>query len=78
MLIKYIPKLYERLGTLRFTLVYGVFYSFSVNLISISFIRFVLGEHFSIVKILVYSIVQFIVGVFLARHVIKRVKSGEI
>ena len=78
MLIKYLPGLYERFGAIKFTILYGIMFSITVNLLSITFLTVILDDHFSINRIVAYLIIQFVVGIVLAQHVIRRIKSGEI
>jgi len=78
MLIKYLPGLYERCGAIKFTILYGIIFSTTVNLLSITFLTVILDDHFSINRIAAYLIIQFVVGIVLAQHVIRRIKSGEI
>ncbi len=78
MIAKHMPKLYEQLGTIKFTILYGVMFSVTLNIVLFAMDVFMFGDQLSIRKVTMYLLAYFLLVFFLSRHIIKRIKSGEL
>lgn len=78
MLGKYMPGLYDRLGRTKFTIVYSTMFSLTLSTILTFTDMFMFGDHFLMNRVIVKSLLYFVIGIFLAKHIIKRIKCGEL